>query len=68
MCIDTVNICFGIADGQISSILDSYMPAIGPLFHFWTVTLVNINVFHQMCIDFFGDLLWNCSLANFVNF
>ena len=26
MCIDTVEICFGIANGQISQIFDSYLP------------------------------------------
>ena len=26
MCIDIVEICFGIANGQISSIFDSYLP------------------------------------------
>ena len=43
--IDIVKTWFGIADGQILSIFDSYLPATRPYFHFWTITLVNINGF-----------------------
>ena len=45
VCIDIVKIWFGIADGQILSIFDSYLPATCPFFHFWMITLVNINGF-----------------------
>ena len=34
---------FGIADGQISSVFDSSLSAIRMYFHFWTITLVNVN-------------------------
>ena len=45
VCIDIAKIWFGIAHGQISTIFDSYLPATHPYFHFWTITLVNINGF-----------------------
>ena len=41
MCIDIVEIWFGIANGQISSIFDSYLPETRPYFRFWTITRVN---------------------------
>ena len=40
MCIDIVDIWFGIANGQISSIFDSYLPETSPHFRFWTIILV----------------------------
>ena len=43
MCTDIVKVCFGIANGQISSIFDSYLPAICPNFHFQMITSVTIN-------------------------
>ena len=43
MCIDIVEIWFGIADGQISTVFDSYLLVTHLYFHFWTVTLVNVN-------------------------
>ena len=45
VCIDIVEIRFGIADRQISSILTDYLPVTCQYFHFWTMTLVNINGF-----------------------
>ena len=47
MCIDIVESWLGIANGQISSILDkkSYLPATHPYFRFRTITWVNINGF-----------------------
>ena len=52
VCIDIVEICFGIDDGQILPIFDSYLPATRPYFHFWMITLVNINGFlPNLCID-----------------
>ena len=45
VCIDIVETWFGIADGQISSIFESYLPTKRPYYHFWTITLVNINGF-----------------------
>ena len=34
MCIDIVEIWFGIANGQISSIFDGYLPETRPYFRF----------------------------------
>ena len=45
MCIDIVDICFGIAHGQILSIFDSYLPAIHPYFTLRTINSVNLNGF-----------------------
>ena len=45
VCIDFVEICFGIADGQISSIFDSHLSTTYPYFHFWMLTLANKNGF-----------------------
>ena len=47
MCIDIVRIWFGIANGKILSIFDSYLFATHPYSHFLTITLVNIKGFHQ---------------------
>ena len=41
MCIDIVEIWFGIANGQILSIFDSYLPETHPYFRLRTITLVN---------------------------
>ena len=38
MCSDIVEICSRIANGQISSIFDRYLPAIHPYFTFRTIT------------------------------
>ena len=45
MCIDIVEIWFGIANGQISSIFDSYLPATCQYFTFWMIILVSIYGF-----------------------
>ena len=45
VCINIVEIWFGIDDGQISSFFDSYLPATSPYFHFWMKTLVNVSRF-----------------------
>ena len=45
VCIDILEIWFGIADGQISLIFDSYRPEIHQFFHFWMINLVNMNGF-----------------------
>ena len=55
VCIGIVEIWFWIAYGQISSIFDSCLPMTHPYFHFWMITLVNINRFFTklgMCIEF----------------
>ena len=46
VCIDIVDIWFGIDDEQILSFL-SYLPMIHLCFHFQMITLVNANGFHQ---------------------
>ena len=53
-----VEICFGIAHRQISSIFDSYLPNTCPYFHFWTITLLNINGFspNLMCALMLVDI------------
>ena len=46
MCIDAVDICSGIANGKILSILTVICsPIFCPYFGLWTITLVNINGF-----------------------
>ena len=45
ICIDIVKIWFGIANGQILSILDSYLPATHPYFCFWMITWINVDWF-----------------------
>ena len=45
MCIDIVDIWFGIANGQISSFLRSYLPKTRPYFRFRTITSVNSKEF-----------------------
>ena len=45
VCIDSVDICFWIANGQISSNLDRDLPAIHPYFTFRRITWVNLNGF-----------------------
>ena len=62
MCIDILDICFGIANGQISSIFDSYLPAIHPYFTFRTITSVNISGFSPdlVCALILWTLLWDC--------
>ena len=62
MCIDIVEICFGIADGQMS-IFDSYMPTTRPYFHFGMITLVNITGFSPNLVC--ALILWTCfKIAN----
>ena len=45
MCIDIVEIWFGIANGQILSIFDGDLPKTRPYFRFRMITWVNINGF-----------------------
>ena len=61
MCIDLVEICFGIANGQISSIFDSYLPAIRLYFTCRTITRVNLNGFSPNLICAF--ILWRSALG-----
>ena len=61
MHIDIVELCFGIADGQISSIFDSYLPVTHQYFHFWMITLVNINEFSPNLVC--AWILWSSALV-----
>ena len=61
MFIDIVDILFGIADGQISSVFDSYLPATRPYFHFCTITLVNVNRFSPNLVC--ALILWTSALG-----
>ena len=61
MCIYIVEICFGIANGQILSIFDSYQPTIHPVFTFRTITWVNLNGFSPNLICAF--MLWSSALG-----
>ena len=45
MCIDIVEIWFGIANGQILSNFDSYLLKTRPYFHFHTITGINVKGF-----------------------
>ena len=48
MCIDIADICFGFANGQILSIVDSYLPATHPFFSFRTISAISLNGFDQI--------------------
>ena len=45
VCVDNVAVWFGIVNGQILSIFDSYLLTICLSFHLWMITLVNVNGF-----------------------
>ena len=55
MCIDIVEIWFGIADGHISSIFNTH-----PYFHLRMITLVNINGFSPNLV--YALILWRSAL------
>ena len=60
-CIDIVELWFGIADGQILSNFDGFLPETRPYFHFPMITWVNINVFslNMVC----ALILWRSVLV-----
>ena len=60
MCIDIVKIWFWIADGQISSNFDGYLPQTCPYLHFQMITWVNINGFSPNLVCAF--ILWRSGL------
>ena len=60
-CIDIMETWFGIADGQISSVFDSHLPETCPYFHFWTITLVNIDGFSPNLVC--ALILWRSALG-----
>ena len=70
VCIDIVETWFGVADGKISSIFDSFLPSTHPYFHFWTKTYVNLNGFSPNLVC--ALILWRSALGlligNFVYF
>ena len=54
MCIDIMKVW--VANGQISSVFDSYLLATCPYFCFWTITGVNINGFsHGQILSIFDS-------------
>ena len=62
MCIDIVEIWFGIANGQISSNFDgSYLPKTHPCFCFRMITWVNINGFSPNLVC--ALILWRCGMG-----
>ena len=61
MCIDIVEIWFGIANEQISSIFDSYLPETCPYFCFRTITWVNNKGFSPNLVCAF--ILWRSGLG-----
>ena len=60
VCIDIVEIWFGIATGQISSIFDSYLPITYPYFCFQIMTWVNISGFS---LNLVCTLIWRSVLG-----
>ena len=60
VCIDIVETWFGIADGQISSIFVSYLPGTRLYFHFWMITLININAFSPNLVC--ALILWSSAI------
>ena len=61
MCIDIVEIQFGIANGQISSDFYSYLPKTRPYFYFRMITWENISVFPPNLIC--ALILWKSGLG-----
>ena len=60
MCIDIVEIWFGIANGQIWSVFDSYLSATHPYFHFLMITSADTN---QVSPNFICALIWRSSFG-----
>ena len=61
VCIDIVEIWFGIVNGQISSIFDRVICPRQICFHFRMITLVNINGFSPNLV--FALILWRSVLG-----
>ena len=62
MCIDIVEIWFGIVNGQILSIFVGVIrPRYFSFFHFWMITLVNINGFSPNLVC--ALILWRSALG-----
>ena len=60
MCVAIVKIYIGVANGRISSIFDSYLPAIHLYFTFRTIIRVNLNGFSPNLIC--ALILWRSAL------
>ena len=59
LCIDIVEIWFGIANGQILSNFDGVICTIHvPYFRFWTITCVNVKTKIGICIDTCIKEIW----------
>ena len=61
LCIDIMEIWFRIANGQLSSIFDSYLPMKDLYFCFRTVTLVSLDGFSPNSIS--ALILWRSGLG-----
>ena len=61
MCIDIVEIWFGIANGQISSVFDGVTCPRRPYFHFQTITSVNYKGFSPNLVC--ALILWRSGLG-----
>ena len=61
ICIDIVEICFGIANGQISSIFDGVICPRRPYFRFRMITSLNINGFSPNLVC--ALILWRSGLG-----
>ena len=61
VCIDIVEIWFGIANGQISSNFDSYLPKTRLYFRFRMITWININGFSPNLVC--ALILWRSGLG-----
>ena len=68
MCIDIMEIWFGIANRQLLSIM-SYLPVTQLYFHFRMITSKYQSVFTKLgvCIDFM-EIGLGCKWANFINY
>ena len=61
VCMDILETCLGIVDVQILSIYDRVICPRHPYFHFWMITLVNINEFSPNLVC--ALILWRSALG-----
>ena len=61
MCIDIVEIWFGIANGQILSILTEFSPRHAHIFCFRMITSVNVNGFSPNLVS--ALILWRSGMG-----
>ena len=58
---DILEVWFGIVNGQISSIYDSYLPVTSLYFHFWMITIVDVNGFSPNLVS--ALILWRSAFG-----